>query len=167
MKNRSQLVVGILLILAGVWAIVSRQSPSMEQLRELILVYPNNIIAIGAAFFLVGLAFGAPGMSVPAVIIAGIGGILYYQHHNHDYNSWSFMWTLIPGFAGLGEVLHGALIWDKKTATGGLHALGVSAVLFLIFASLLGRLDILGPYTPGAILIVVGGYVLARGFSKK
>lgn len=166
MKNRSQLAVGILLVLAGAWIIASRQSPSMEQLRELTLVYPNNIIAIGAAFLLVGLAVGAPGMAVPAVIISGIGGILYYQFHTNDYQSWSFMWTLIPGFAGLGELLHSALTWDKKTAISGLHALSVSAILFLVFASIFGRLDILGPYTPGAILIVIGGYVLARGFKK-
>lgn len=166
MKNRSQLGIGIILVLAGAWLLISKQAPDLAYLRELTTSYPNNIISIGAAFLLVGLAVGAPGMAVPAVIIAGIGGILYYQIHFDSYESWKFMWTLIPGFAGLGELLHGALIWDKKTALGGLQAISVSAVMFLIFASFFGRLDILGPYTPGVILMVVGGVVLARGFRK-
>lgn len=166
MKNRSQLAVGLLLVFAGAWILISRQVPDLQALRDLTMTYPNNIIAIGAAFLLVGMAVGAPSMAVPAAIIAGVGGILYYQHHFDDYASWSFMWTLIPGFAGIGELIHSLLIWDKKTALDGLHTLSVSAVLFLIFATLFGKLDILGPYTPGVILIVVGAFVLARGLKK-
>lgn len=166
MKNRSQLAVGLLLILAGAWILISRQVPDLEALRKLTMTYPNNIIAIGAAFLLVGMAVGAPSMAVPAAIIAGVGGILYYQHNYNDYASWSYMWTLIPGFAGIGELIHAVLTWSKKTALDGLHTISVSAILFLIFATLFGKLDVLGSYTPGVILIVVGGFVLARGFKK-
>jgi hypothetical protein len=106
-------------------------------------------------------------MSVPAVIVAGIGGILYYQKIANDYTSWSFMWTLIPGFVGLGEILHGLLGRSNYKARNGVNLVITSVVMFIIFAAIFGRLSILGPYGPAILLILVGVWVLARGLWRK
>jgi hypothetical protein len=163
MKNRTQLALGLVLILLGAWFIAQRQVPALNQWVEIYMAWPLNIVAVGGLLLLIGLVTGSPGMAVPAAIVAGIGGILYYQTKFSDYASWSFMWTLIPGFIGLGEILASVLGGGRQRARAGLNLIVTSAVMFIIFAAIFGRLSILGPYGPAALLILVGVWVLVRG----
>src|SRR6185369_16290546 len=111
-----------------------------------------------------GLIVGAPGLAVPAAILAGLGGIFYYQQTYHDASSWSYMWTLIIGFIGVGVILQGLLGEDTAhNIRRGLNLMVVSAVLFLIFSSFLGGWQILGNYGPAILLILLGIWVLGRG----
>ena len=48
----------------------------------------------------------------------------------------------------------------------GINALATSAVLFLIFATVLGGLKLLGSYGLPAILILLGVYIIARGIMR-
>src|SRR5512134_3449059 len=96
--NRSTLFLGILLILIGIWLVVSRQVPELRQWLDVEFSWPMWTIGAGILIFIIGLITGAPGMAVPASIVTGIGCILYYQNANADFASWSYMWTLIPGF---------------------------------------------------------------------
>lgn len=167
MKNRTQLALGLILILLGVYFIAQRQIPALHQLTQIYMSWPLNIVAAGGLIFLIGLIVGAPGMSVPAAIVAGIGGILYYQKITEDFTSWSYMWSLIPGFVGVGEIVSGLLSRDSRKARSGVNAIVASAVLFVVFGSLLGKLNILGPYGPALLLILVGAWVLGRGLWRK
>ena len=167
MKNRSHFAFGIILILLGVWYIAQQQVPAFRSLSNIYMTYPLNIVALGTLILLVGLAAGAPGLAVPAAVVAGIGGILYYQQISKDVSAWSFMWSLIPGFVGVGEMLHGLLARDGQKARSGANLLVFSAVMFVVFASLFGRLTILGPYGPALVLILLGVFVLVRGFYRK
>ena len=108
-RNRSQLALGILLLLFGAWLIAVRQVPALEDWMTQFYEWPVGVIAAGAVILLIGLLVGAPGMAVPAAIVAGIGGILYYQNTSSDWESWSYMWSLIPGFVGVGSILTGLL----------------------------------------------------------
>ncbi len=106
-------------------------------------------------------------MAIPAAIVTGIGCILYVQDVNEDFLSWSYMWTLIPGFVGVGLILTGLLGENtRKNISSGVNLIVISAVLFLIFGTLLGGLSILGPYGPAILLIALGVYILARGFLR-
>ena len=109
-QNQTNLVLGILLILIGGWLVVSRQVPAVQNWLADNFTWPMYTIGAGLIVFLIGLLTGAPGMSVPAAIIAGIGGILYYQNQTDDYGSWSYIWALIPGFVGVGTILAGLLM---------------------------------------------------------
>jgi hypothetical protein len=166
-QNRSTLILGLLLILLGAWMVVTRQVPSIREWLDANFLWPMWVIGAGGLILLIGLLNGSPGMAVPASIVAGIGGILYYQEFHHDYSSWSYMWTLIPGFVGVGSILAGLLGENtRRNLVHGLNQVFISAVLFLIFASFLGGLDILGAYGAPAILILLGIYILARGFMR-
>jgi hypothetical protein len=124
-------------------------------------------IAAGVLVLFIGLITGAPGMAVPASIIAGIGGILYYQNATGNYESWSYMWALIPGFVGVGTILAGLLGDNTRNNIGrGLNLIVISAAVFLIFAAFFGGLSILGSYGPAVILIALGVYILLRGFLR-
>ena len=108
-QNRTNLVLGILLILFGGWLVVSRQVPAVQDWLDNNFTWPMWTIGAGLIIFFMGLLTGAPGMAIPASIVAGIGGILYYQNQTGDFGSWSYMWALIPGFVGVGTILAGLL----------------------------------------------------------
>lgn len=166
-SGRSQLALGVILILVGGWFLLNQTVPSFQNFFEPFTEWPINMLLIGAVILVIGLVTGSPGLAVPAAIVAGIGGIFYYQEATNNYNSWSYMWALIPGFIGVGTILQGLL--GENTAHNlkrGLNLMVVSAVLFLVFASFLGGLDILGNYGPAVLLILLGLWVLGSGLYR-
>ncbi|NWG33820.1 MAG: hypothetical protein HXY42_05220 [Chloroflexi bacterium] len=164
-QNRTNLALGLILLIVGGWLLATRQVPALQAWMENNFTWPMWTIGAGALVFLIGLITGAPGMAVPASIIAGIGGILYYQNATGDFASWSYMWTLIPGFVGVGSILAGLLGENtRRSIAHGLRLIVTSAVLFLIFATFFGGLSLLGDYGLPIILILLGLYILARGF---
>jgi len=167
-QNRSSLILGILLILIGGWLVLTRQVPAVPNWLENNFTWPMWTIGAGLLVLLIGLITGSPGMAVPAAIIAGIGGILFYQNETGDFGSWSYMWALIPGFVGIGTILAGLLGENTRTNLAhGLNLLAISAVLFLVFGTFLGGLAILGDYGAAILLILLGLYVLLRGFVRR
>jgi hypothetical protein len=167
MKNRGQLALGIILILLGALFFAQKQLPMVSQWMDLYMQWPLNIVAVGALILLIGLLFGSPGLAVPAAIVAGIGGILYYQMKTEDFQSWSYMWTLIPGFIGIGMILSGLLGREMHQVRSGLNQVAVSAVLFVVFATFLGKLNILGTYGPAILLVALGVWILLSGFLRR
>jgi hypothetical protein len=163
-QGRSQLALGVILILFGIWFLVDRTVPAFHDFFEQYSRFPANMFLIGGGIFIFGLVMGQPGLSVPAAIVAGLGGIFYYQENFSDASSWSFMWTLIPGFVGVGVILQGLLGDDTgHNVKRGLNLMVVSAVLFLIFSSIFGGLDLLGNFGPAILLILLGLWMLGSG----
>jgi len=166
-QNRSNLALGVILLLAGGWLLLTRQVPDLQKWMDNNFTWPMWTIGAGLIILLIGLVTGNPGMAVPASIVAGIGGILYYQNETGNFASWSYMWTLIPGFVGVGTILTGLLGERTRRNLGhGLRLLVTSAVMFLIFATFFGGLSILGEYGLPILLILLGVYVLARGLMR-
>jgi len=163
-QNRTQLALGILLVLIGAWFIAVRQVPIMKPYSNLNFDWPFYVIGAGAILLLIGLVTDAPRMAIPAAIVAGIGGILYYQNISQDWESWNFMWALIPGFVGVGNILAGLFGDDTRHNLGrGINLIVISAVLFLIFAMIFNRINILGNYGAAGLLILLGLYIIGRG----
>lgn len=166
-SGRSQLALGIILILIGGWFLLNQTMPEFRDFFEPYTEWPVNMLLIGAGILIIGLATGSPGLAVPAVIVAGIGGIFYYQEATGNYGSWSYMWALIPGFIGVGNLLQGLL--GENTAYNfkrGLNMMVVSAVLFIAFAAFLGGWNILGEFGPAVLLILLGLWVLGSGLYR-
>jgi hypothetical protein len=166
-QGRTQLALGVILILLGAWFLLDKSIPAFHDLFSKYSEFPFNMFLIGAAILIIGLVTSQPGMAVPAAIVAGIGGIFYYQQIAKDYDSWSYMWALIPGFVGVGSIIAGLL--GDNTAHNlkrGLNLMVVSAVLFLVFASFFGGLKVLGNYGPAILLILLGMWVLGNGLYR-
>jgi hypothetical protein len=166
-QGRTQLALGVILILLGAWFLLDKSVPAFHSLFNRYTEFPFNMFLIGGGILIVGLVLGQPGMAVPAAIVAGIGGIFYYQQMTEDFTSWSYMWTLIPGFVGVGSILAGLL--GDSTAHNlkrGLNLMVISAVLFLVFASFFGGLQMLGNYGPAILLILLGMWVLGNGLYR-
>jgi len=170
-RNRTQLVLGIILIVIAVWLILSRYEPSLVHLIRITFSWPVWVLLAGALILLIGMLVGEPGMAVPACIVAGIGGILDYQNATGNWASWGYLWTLIPGFVGIGSLLAGVLGEDlKRSVRSGLNLLLISLVLFLVFTTLLGGWMSLGPYSayaPIALLLLLGVWLIVRGVFRR
>ncbi len=170
-RNRTQLVLSILLILAAAWLVLSRVRPEWTSWLKLAFDWPVWVMLAGAILLVIGLLTGAPDMAVPATIVAGIGGILYYQNATGDWDSWLYMWTLFPGLVGIGKLLS-ALIGGnlKQEGRNAINAIFVSIVFFAISASIFGGLKIFGPYKDYVLiglLFIFGLWLILRGIFRK
>jgi len=165
--KRSTLAVGILLVLVGAYFIVANLIPAFNAWLNITMSWPLIVIAVGAGLLVLGLLVGAPEMAIPAVIVAGIGGILYYQNVSGNWGSWSYLWTLIPGFSGIGMLLANVLgAKGENNLRSALDTIGTSIVMFVIFGAFFGAFKVLGDYWP--LLLVAAGVLLGiRSFIKK
>ena len=166
-QGRTQLALGVILILLGAWFLLDKSVPAFHSFFDKYTEWPMNMLLIGGVIFIVGLVLGQPSLAVPAAIVAGLGGIFYYQEATNNYESWSYMWALIPGFVGVGSILAGLL--GDNTAHNvkrGLNLMVISAVLFLVFSSFFGGWELLGNYGPAILLILLGLWVLGSGIYR-
>lgn len=157
-RRRSNVLGGLLLILLGLLVLAVQLLPGFQ----LLFAWPWFIIGAGLLLFLIGTATGVTALAIPACIIGGIGGILYYQSVTGDWDSWAYIWALVPGFVGLGIFLTGLLGGDTAGSirAGGVLIL-ISLALFAVFGSVFGALGFLGDYWP-VLLILLGFLLLIR-----
>jgi hypothetical protein len=166
-RQRSRLAVGLILVLIGGFLLAVQFLPELDDWIDARFEWPVWMIGSGLVLLIIGLLSGAPGLAVPAAIISGIGGILYWQVINDDFASWSYMWALIPGFAGVGTVILGLVSkQERSSVTGGLQLILISLVMFAVFGSLFGQFSGLVQYWP-VLLIIYGIIVLVRMVFRK
>jgi len=162
-RRRTGLVAGLALIVIGAVLLVVRFIPGLQEFGW---HWPLLIIGIGVFLLVLGLATRTPGLAIPACIVGGIGGLLYWQVVTGRWASWSYAWALIPGFVGLGMVVAGLLEVKGKRGElfrGGGTLILISLILFAIFGSFLGGFFGLGQYWP-LLLIVLGLFLLVQPF---
>jgi len=155
-RARTAAIGGGCLIVLGALLLLIQINPALSGSLGIVWSWPMIVVLVGVGLLVMGLLTGSPGMAVPACVVAGIGGVLYWQTTTGNWFSWAYAWALIPGFVGVGMLLQ-ALLGEggRRQALRGAEAILSSLVLFLIFGSLFGWLTLLGPYWP-ALLIVVG-----------
>ena len=162
MRKQSSIVGGLILIAVGVLFLALQAFPDLAGQLDLALTWPFLLVAIGA-LFLLGAVGGSPPLAVPGTIVGGIGLLLAYQNASGNWASWSYAWTLIPGFVGLGLLIAGLLNRQQNTwPAAGVRLMIISLVLFLIFGGFFGAL---GSFWP-IMLIVVGGFLLLHGRTR-
>jgi hypothetical protein len=164
-RARSAIASGVILVVIGVLLLVAKIVPGFFGQ----LTWPFIVIGVGVLLLVLAIATGNAGLAVPACIVGGIGLILWWQNAHQRWETWSYAWTLIPGFVGVGALVQGLL--ESKPVMTLLDALWpvlISAVLFAVFSSFFG-----GPlfgvpwyYLAGGALIVLGVLVIIRGFLK-
>ncbi len=158
MKRKSRAFGGILLVLVGVLLLIRELRPDLFKYWD----WSFFVIGLGVFFLLWAILSRSGRLAVPGSILAGIGGILYYQNLTNDWASWSYIWALIPGFVGIGVVISGIIDRNYKEAfTGGLTLLLISGVLFVVLGGYFGLQPEITRYWP-ALLILLGVIALIR-----
>jgi len=162
-QRRSNLILGTLFLLVGGWFLALQFYPDLENIIALDYEWPLLVVVTGLVFLLFAIIARAPGLAVPAAIIGGIGGILYYQNATGDWESWSYAWTLIPGFVGVGVLISNLLEGKLKSGLReGLSLIVFSLLMYGIFGAFLGGPELLATYWP-LILIILGIRIMLRG----
>jgi hypothetical protein len=159
-RNRSAFVAGLILILLGGFFLLIRLVPNLLNT----FTWPFIVIGVGIVFLVIAVVTLTPGMAVPACIIGGIGGILYWQNATGAWWTWAYAWTLIPGFVGVGVVISGLL--EGRPVNGllsGMWPIVISLVLFLVFGSFAGLMSWSQTFF-GALLIAVGILIVLKPF---
>ncbi len=101
-------------------------------------LWPFFIIAPGAALVAVALGTGREmrKLAVPGTIITGLGLILFFQNLFNYYESWAYVWALIPFFVGLGMMLAAEEEAGEEGSEAARHLMTWSLTVFVIFAAL-------------------------------
>lgn len=166
MRNRGGVALGLIVLLAGMWFLAIQLVPGIKTWADTMLYWPFQIVALGGVILLIGLVTGNSGLEVFGCIVAGVGGILAYQNATGNWASWAYMWALIPGFAGVGNVLGGLFRRKWKILYDGLWTILVSVILFGAFASFFGESKELTRYWPLG-LILMGLILLVRAVFRR
>jgi hypothetical protein len=146
-QTRTNIAIGLVLILLGAWFLAVQFVPGLEFYLQ--LSWPLTIVGVGVLLLVLAILMGVPAMAVPACIVGGIGGLLYWQNQTGNWDSWAYIWTLIPGFVGVGIILAGLLGGERRDAfSSGGRLILISLVMLLIFGSFFGALGFVGPYWP-------------------
>lgn len=168
-RRRTNITSGIVLIVIGAILLMTEVIPGLGHWFNVAFTWPVIIILVALGLLVIGLVTAEPDMAVPACIVGGIGGILYFQNAGIlTWQSWAYLWTLIPGFVGIGTLLAGLIKWKRKQISEGLESILVSAVLFTIFGSLLGGVVGYFPfknYLP-YLLILLGIFLFIRALAR-
>jgi hypothetical protein len=168
-KRRSDLVIGIILILIGGWFLAAEFDlvPGLNDIMMIEYQWPVIIIGIGIFLFVLGLLLRNPGMCIPACIVAGIGGLLYWTNSTGNWAAWSYLWSLIPGFVGVGIILSTLLGGREKNGfIEGLRLILISAILLGIFFMIFSGQAKFIKFWP--VLIILGGlWILIQTIFKK
>ncbi len=158
-SQRTSLTVGIILVVLGAIFIAANLIPSFRVLLNQANTWPMIIELVAAGLLVLGLMLGVPDMAVPATIVAGIGGILWWQNSSGNWSSWAYMWALIPGFVGVGMLLAKVLGGrERYSVTSALSTIGSSLVMFVIFGAFFGGFSWMGPYWP--VMLIVAGLLI-------
>ncbi len=165
-RRRGGMAAGLVLVLLGAFLLSVQWLPGFNPWTSWGISWPLIVVGVGVLLAVIGLLTLEPDMAIPAVIVGGIGCLLYYQNATGDWASWAYAWALIPGFVGVGMILAALFrsLAGRRTRNlfvEGLWQIVTSAVLFAIFGSFLGGPQWLGRYWPLAI-ILLGVWILAR-----
>ena len=162
-RNRTGAVLGILLVLAGLFFLAG-QFFNFDFGRFL---WPVFVIGFGGLFFVGMLASGrtsasAP-LAIPGSIIGGIGLMMFFQNLFHNWESWSYGWTVILILVGLGIFIMGWYSEDVTQRQSGIRVMKIGAIMFLIFAAFFEMIFnsfALSRFVFPVVLILLGAYFL-------
>ncbi len=164
-QRRKSITSGVILILIGAILLALQVFPTLNIWAGERITWPMIILVVALVLLVIGALTGTADMLVPASIVGGIGTVLHLQVEGViTWESWAYLWTLIPGFAGLGVFLAGLVKWNRREIVDGLQTILVSSVLFVVFGSVIGDQFGVFPfrdYLP-VLLIGLGVFLLIR-----
>jgi hypothetical protein len=127
---------GLILVTVGVMALGARQAgfelgDLVESGWPLFIIVPG--IALLAAAFVPSPPDGL-GFAISGSVVTTVGLILLYQENSGNWESWAYVWALIPTAAGLAIAVYGLLSGHRDIAGNGVRLAAVASVLFLVGA---------------------------------
>jgi len=161
--RRTSIFGGVFLLICGGTFIALELLPGIG----ITYSWPWAVVMIGILLVALSAVTGVPELVIPAVLAGGIGGILVYQELINNFFSWSYLWTLFPGFIGVGILISRVLRGNKPLKYNDVFTLLVISLMMLaVLGSFFGILGLAGPYW-SAYLVCLGLLLLIRPFLIK
>ncbi len=135
--------------------------------------WPFFIIGPGLLLFAAMIAGGrgAGGLAVPATIVTTIGLILLAQSTFDYFESWAYVWALLPTAGGVGTAIAGSWEGSERVRRGGVKAATGGLTMFLIFGGffelLIFRNGALLAHAWTLALIAVGAFLMLRALGER
>jgi hypothetical protein len=132
-RTGAPVAVGILLIVAGIAAVVLRQF-GLDLLDGIERAgWPLFIIIPGLVLLAMAILPAPPqglGFAIAGSIVTTVGLLLFYQQSTGHWQSWAYAWALIPAASGFALTIYGLATRHGELVTNGLWVGGVSVVMF-------------------------------------
>jgi Putative auto-transporter adhesin, head GIN domain len=164
-RNVAGIVIGILLVLAGIFALLGRYFVfiNMDNL------WPWVVVLVGAGFF-VGMVVGGKSrgsLAVPGSILVMIGLLLFVMNLTDTWEAWSYCWALIVFASGAGVWINGLWSGNPELKQRGFATMRTGLLLFIIFGVIMEFIfSLSGEAHWGSLLLwaillaIVGFYML-------
>lgn len=168
--RRRGLVGGVVLVAVGLIVLIARQAgldlgDALDNAWPLFIIVPG--LALLAAAFVPEPPDGL-GFAVSGSVVTTVGAILLYQQTSGNWESWAYIWAVIPMAAGIAIAVYGFLTGFRDIAGNGVRLAGIAVVLFLlgtwyfnaVFETGKAPLDI-ETWWPVAV-VLVGAFIVGR-----
>jgi hypothetical protein len=163
-KRGSIVVGGILIVIGAIFLFVNVFRIDFGQ------IWPIIFFIIGAGFYLPVLLMphdrqNLAGLLIPGTILFGLGVIFFYNIFTDNWESWAYIWALIPASVGLG-LLFAARVghWGGDTMKVGFWMFVISTGVCLVLAAFFGggNAGLIG----AILLIVLGVFLLIQSIRR-
>jgi len=134
-NREAPLLLGALLVAAGAGAFAMQQAGL--SIGDLVgdAGWPFFVIVPGLVLLLAALLITPPrglGFAIAGSIVTTVGLVLLYQSSTDTWESWAYVWALIPGAAGVAMVVYGGIAGERHVMAAGTRIATISTVLFIV-----------------------------------
>ena len=130
LETRNQRI-GFALVTVGVLLLVARLfSWNLGGLWPLLILIPGVALLVAAA--LGGTSVSA--LFVPGSVVTTLGVIFFFQNATDYFESWAYVWALLPAAVGVGLLLYGQRSGNLELVSIGRRLAGIFALVFLVAA---------------------------------
>jgi hypothetical protein len=173
--RRNPVVAGVVLITIGAiaWAMTAADIDPSQWLGgsgwTLFILIPGVVLFVGG---LLSRDEPAVGLTIAGSIVMTIALMLFAMDRTGHYEAWAYAWTLIPGAAGIGALIHGVRTNDRDRMTAGGRLIAISLAMFAIGAWFFETIFETGAVPFGIdtfwplALVVAGVLVIAMAFLR-
>lgn len=162
MPNRTgRLFLAVTLIIAGLFFSIVLYMPGTIRAETW---WPAFVLVPGLTMLTIGLigaltaGRGIAPLAIPGCIVSTVGAILLYTNTTGRWETWSYIWTLIPASVGLGILITSRFGTDGSGSTGaGLWLLVAGLVAFAVLGGFFEGLvfgGALSRWWPAALIIL-------------